>query len=615
MAEEEVLKKKSPWLRAALWVLLTPLALFVLLMVLLYVPPVQDFIRRQAVSVAEEATGMQLAVERIDLRFPLDLVVRGVRVVQPADSMATQHPDTLLTLGNLSVRVQAWPLLRGQVEVDGVSLEDVSVNSAGLLDGMRLEGTLGRFFLRSHGVDLNRESVILNEVTLEDTHLRMALADTTASPPDTTSTPIRWKVLLHALRLKNVSVDLQMPLDSMHLSARLGEARMDEAEADLGRQVYGWQKFLLTGTALAYDSGVQQDTAVIGFDPSHIAVRDVRIGIDSVRYDGRQMNAVIREFTLNERSGLSITSLTGRLTADSTLIQVPALQLQTPHSQIDLSAQTYWELVNIPTTGRLSARLDARIGKQDVLLLAGGLPDSFKEAYPFHPLVIRAGTEGNLKQMQISRFSVDLPGAFSLNGGGEFWNLTDSVSRSGSMDLDMQTHDLNFLTALGGLTPDSSLVVPDSMHLGARLMLEGNACSATLDLQEGAGTLDLTAAYNLGDGRYQVDLLADSLQVNHFLPKDSLYRFSAKLMAHGQGFDWASAQTSAQMDLALGELQYGRLTLTDVDLRAALRSWALARWPRAFFLFCQHIKVYKFFFIIHIHERMNIIIFEITGVF
>lgn len=572
MAEEEVLKKKSPWLRAALWVLLTPLALFVLLMVLLYVPPVQDFIRRQAVSVAEEETGMQLAVERIDLRFPLDLVVRGVRVVQPADSMATQHPDTLLTLGNLSVRVQAWPLLRGQVEVDGVSLEDVSVNSAGLLDGMRLEGTLGRFFLRSHGVDLNRESVILNEVTLEDTHLRMALADTTASPPDTTSTPIRWKVLLHALRLKNVSVDLQMPLDSMHLSARLGEARMDEAEADLGCQVYGWQKFLLTGTALAYDSGVQQDTAVIGFDPSHIAVRDVRIGIDSVRYDGRQMNAVIREFTLNERSGFCITSLTGRLTADSTLIQVPALQLQTPHSQIDLSAQTYWELVNIPTTGRLSARLDARIGKQDVLLLAGGLPDSFKEAYPFHPLVIRAGTEGNLKQMQISRFSVDLPGAFSLNGGGEFWNLTDSVSRSGSMDLDMQTHDLNFLTALGGLTPDSSLVVPDSMHLGARLMLEGNACSATLDLQEGAGTLDLTAAYNLGDGRYQVDLLADSLQVNHFLPKDSLYRFSAKLMAHGQGFDWASAQTSAQVDLALGELQYGRLTLTDVDLRAALRS-------------------------------------------
>ena len=291
MAEEEVKKKRNLWLRAALWVLLTPITLFVLLMVLLYVPAVQDFIRRQAVSVAEEATGMQMAVDRIDLRFPLDLVVRGVQVVQPADS-TTQSPDTLLTLGSLSVRVQAWPLLRGQVEVDGVLLEDVSVNSARLLDGMQMEGTLGRFFLRSHGVDLNRESVILNNVELEDTHLRMVLADTTAAPPDTTSTAVRWKVLLHTLQLKDVSVDLQMPLDSLRLSARLGEARIDEAEADLGRQAYGWQKFLLAGTDLEYDSGTLRDTTGMseGFDPSHIAVRDVRIGIDSVRYEGRQFH-------------------------------------------------------------------------------------------------------------------------------------------------------------------------------------------------------------------------------------------------------------------------------------------------------------------------------------
>ncbi len=51
-------------------------------------------------------------------------------------------------------------------------------------------------------------------------------------------------------------------------------------------------------------------------------------------------------------------------------------------------------------------------------LFAGGLPDSFKEAYPFRPLVVRSGTDGNLKEMQISRFTVDFPGAFSMKGGG-----------------------------------------------------------------------------------------------------------------------------------------------------------------------------------------------------
>ena len=98
--------------------------------------------------------------------------------------------------------------------------------------------------------------------------------------------------------------------------------------------------------------------------------------------------------------------------ADSTVIRIPSLKLLTPHSEMNLTAQTYWELINIPTTGRLTARFNARIGKQDVLLFAGGLPETFKEAYPFRSLVIHAGTEGNLKQMQISRFTAELPGAF-----------------------------------------------------------------------------------------------------------------------------------------------------------------------------------------------------------
>lgn len=51
--------------------------LFVILMVLLYVPPVQNLLRREVTAYASKATGMQIQVERIDLRFPLNLLVRG----------------------------------------------------------------------------------------------------------------------------------------------------------------------------------------------------------------------------------------------------------------------------------------------------------------------------------------------------------------------------------------------------------------------------------------------------------------------------------------------------------------------------------------------------------
>lgn len=531
-------------------------------MVLLYVPPVQNLIRREVTAYASKATGMQIQVERIDLRFPLNLLVRGVEVIQ--------QPDTLLSLESLNVRVQAWPLLKGKVEVDEVTLSRVAFNSANLIDGMEIKGVLGRFFLQSHGVDLSNETAVINATELSDTHVQMLMNDTTTTPKDTTaSAPVNWKVDLHQLKLKNVSFSMQLPADSMRMAAHIGEATIDDAQADLKNQFYGLKQFLLSGTSASYDTGAAKP--VEGFDASHIAVRDVSIGLDSLLYKGRDMKAVIREFTMNERSGLSVTSLTGRAFSNDSIISVPGLKLQTPHSEIDLSAHTYWELVNIPTTGRLSANLNAYIGKEDVMLFTGGLPDSFKEAYPFRPLVIRAGTDGNLKEMQISRFTADLPGAFSLEGGGILENLADSITRSGTIDLKMKTQNLNFLTGLSGEVPNGTLVIPDSMNLVAQVDIKGPEYKANLHLKEGQGAMNVNAALNTATEVYKADLKIDNLQLHHFLPKDSIYELSLSAAADGRGLDVMSYRSYAKLDLALDRLHYAQYHLSNVHLTGDLK--------------------------------------------
>lgn len=531
-------------------------------MVLLYVPPVQNLIRREVTAYASKATGMQIQVERIDLRFPLNLLIRGVEVIQ--------QPDTLLSLESLNVRVQAWPLLKGKVEVDEVTLSRVAFNSANLIDGMEIKGVLGRFFLQSHGVDLSNETAVINATELSDTHVQMLMNDTTTTPKDTTaSAPVNWKVDLHQLKLKNVSFSMQLPADSMRMAAHIGEATIDDAQADLKNQFYGLKQFLLSGTSASYDTGAAKP--VEGFDASHIAVRDVSIGLDSLLYKGRDMKAVIREFTMNERSGLSVTSLTGRAFSNDSIISVPGLKLQTPHSEIDLSAHTYWELVNIPTTGRLSANLNAYIGKEDVMLFTGGLPDSFKEAYPFRPLVIRAGTDGNLKEMQISRFTADLPGAFSLEGGGILENLADSITRSGTIGLKMKTQNLNFLTGLSGEVPNGTLVIPDSMNLVAQVDIKGPEYKANLHLKEGQGAMNVNAALNTATEVYKADLKIDNLQLHHFLPKDSIYELSLSAAADGRGLDVMSYRSYAKLDLALDRLHYAQYHLSNVHLTGALK--------------------------------------------
>ena len=531
-------------------------------MVLLYIPPVQNLLRREVTAYASEATGMQIQVERIDLRFPLNLLVRGVEVIQ--------QPDTLLSLESLNVRVQAWPLIKGKVEVDEVTLNQVAVNSAGPIEGMKIKGVLGRFFLQSHGVDLSNEIAIINQVDLSDTHVQLVMNDTTTAPKDTTaSAPVNWKVDLHQLNLGNVSFSMQLPADSMRMAAYIGEASVNDAQADLKNQFYSLKQFLLSGGSANYDTGAAKP--VEGFDASHIAVRDIRIGLDSLLYKGRNMNAVLREFSMNERSGLSITSLAGRVYSNDSIICVPGLKLQTPHSEIDLSAHTYWELVNIPTTGRLSANLNAYIGKEDVMLFTGGLPDSFKEAYPFRPLVIRAGTDGNLKEMQISRFTVDLPGAFSLEGGGLLENLADSITRSGTVGLKMTTQNLNFLTALSGEAPNGTIVIPDSMDMAAKVDINGPAYKANLKLREREGTIDMDAALNTLTEVYKADLKINNLQLHNFLPKDSIYELSLSADAEGRGLDVTSYRSFAKLNLSLDQLHYAQYHLSNVDLTGALK--------------------------------------------
>lgn len=540
---------------------MVPFALFLLLMAALYIPGVQNLLRREATAYASEATGMDVQVERIDLRFPLNLLVRGVQVVDKA--------DTLLSLQSLNIHIQALPLLRGQVQVDDIALKQVDVNSAGLIPGMSIRGTLGRFLLRSHGVNLLRRTVVLNEVELGDTQVELVLADTTEAVPDTaaaSAVALDWKVDLRRLAVDNVSFSMQLPYDSVSMAAQVGSIAIDSARVDLQTLRCEARRLALDGGLLAYDVGTALPAD--GFDPSHIALRDIRLQLDSLLWGDRQVNAVLRQFALNERSGLSVDSFAARVFANDSVVRLPYLRLATPHSEIRLSADTRWELLRRPTQGNISTRLEAHIGKEDVMLFAGSLPQSFRQAYPFHPLVVRAGTEGNLSRMQVSGFSVELPGAFAARGGAVLENLLDSVARSGKAQLRLSTGDLNFLTALGGSAPTPSLQIPDSMRLQADLDMQGSRYDARLRLDNKGGLLDAVATLDAATQRYRATLTVDSLCVDHFLPNDSIYELSLEAKAEGQGFDFMDPATQARAHLRINRLHYADLRLSNVEADA-----------------------------------------------
>ncbi len=129
---------------------LTPLVLILLLSVLLYLPPVQNWAVKQVASYASESTGMDISVKQVRLVFPLKLGVEGVKVLQPIDSLKNSpnlalrnKRDTVADIQKMVVDVQLLPLFRNQVMVDELNFTQMKVNTTNFIHEAQNQGRCG----------------------------------------------------------------------------------------------------------------------------------------------------------------------------------------------------------------------------------------------------------------------------------------------------------------------------------------------------------------------------------------------------------------------------------------------------------------------------------------
>ena len=569
------------WKKVLLWLFLAPIVFFLTLMVLLYVPPVQNFVCQKAASLASESLGMDISIGRVDLRFPLNMLVR--------DAQAVQQGDTLLDVGSLNVQVKAWPLLKGKVDIQKAQLSDAKVNTASMIEGVVVKGNVGNLSLESHDIDLNTQEVLLNDVLLADAQVYVALADTTKE--DTPSEPVNWKIRVDEIKLSQVGVDFEMPLDTLALSTFINEAALKDGLVDLANERYEIQNFVLDGKRLSLDMGEDKRTnRAEGFDPSHLALYTLHLDVDSILYQAPDVKAVINELNFFERSGFEVSSLTGRFLADNQGVKLDDLRLLTPNSEASITASLPMVLGqsrdSVSTSGaqwsetdQLTARVNARIGKEDLMMLAGKelLDDNFRQRYPNHPFILRTVLSGNLQRLVISQLNANLPGALSLTSSGQLNQITDSLTRNGLLKLDAQTGDLNFLLGLAGIqATDLSITIPDSIRMSGNVQLDGSNLATRLTLNEGMGKVSVIGSYHLLREAYEADVRIDSLRIDHFLPQDSIYLFSGYALAKGKGLDFASPKSIAQFEAVVDQMQYKEMNIRNIKADGSLQNSRLA---------------------------------------
>lgn len=516
--------------RTLLGVALCPIVLLTILSILIYIPPVQKWAVDTAAEYASEAMSMDVKIERVRLRFPLDLALGGM-LATANDTLqdGAIRPDTVLNAEELQVSLKLCPLFDGKVVLNGLHLRHASVNTRDMVEACVVRGSVGEFSAVSHNTSLTDELAVLNHVLLKDANVDVVMADSV--PEDTTtSQPLNWRIDLRDVQVYNTKAALTLAMlqdsDSIKhvpVSVLIGEGKL-KGFIDLGKEEYRVDQLTLKESAAAYDNLAD--------------LTDVSMKLDSVVYCGTgDMKAIVRSLACKDKSGLEVKDVKMDVVMDSTYISIQKFGLLTSDSRLGMDMHMDFNAFDSINPGMIDAVAHAQIGKGDILSLvrlggelsgdSTGMKDvrqMIAQQMPAKPLMIDMKARGNMEAMTVYQCDAKVDGFASL----------------------------------------ASAASVDNWNMYARAVLK--AFGATVSAK---------ADYAVREEKYGVKVDVQNLVANRFVKLDEVCRLTASLAASGQGLDINSSKTRADVSANIKECLYGGLDLNRTMAKASLRNRAI----------------------------------------
>ncbi|MCM1311479.1 MAG: translocation/assembly module TamB [Bacteroides sp.] len=562
--------KKNKVAKVAAWIALSPVLLFVLLSVLIYIPSVQQFTIDYAARYLSQETGMDVRVGQIRLKFPLDLSMER--------TIAIQGKDTVISADRLDVSIKMLPLLHNQIEVDGILLQKLKVNTTNLIEACHIKGEIGEFCLNAHNIDLNKGVAVVNKTVLKNTDLNITLADSTTK--DTTdSQPALWKIDLCDIHLHQVNVNLNLApnADSVSVGANIGNARI-KAFIDLEKEIYKVDKLHINSSSVRYDVETNPYTdsvshQTVSFDPTHILLSDFNMAIDSVEYQGTgTLKAHITQVTGKERCGLQFVQTKGSMEMKDNALIIPDLSLITGDSQLRIQMKMDMNTFDEQTPGLMNVRTSAFIGKQDLMCFLPDVTSDFVRHWPVKPVSVLLEAKGNMQKMVVDKLEAKLDGCFDIKSHAELTNVTDSLRIGGFINMRTKIHNTNCIRSFIPADIMQSFALPAYMNLDATAKINDGYATLDTDLSTSYGSAILTADYNIQKEEYQLGVDIEEFLVSGLLRMEQELLIDGSVTANGHGVDIYSPKTNANAIVTLNKAHLGEVDLSKSYANATISS-------------------------------------------
>ena len=592
---------RPKWLRVTLKVLLWLVAVILLIPVLLYIPPVQTLVKNIACNAVYKSTGMKIDIDRFRLKWPVDVSLEGVTVVEASG-------DTMVYAKEVLADVKLMPLMKLDVDINRLILTDGFYRMVSPDSSMILKVRAGLMEVDDRSsANIAKSEIMLNKARIKDgaLSLYMDVWKQKPSPADSTSAP--FLICANELDLDNFSFNMSMlpTIDTLTLTA--GNLRLRDGVVDLGKNTVsaaylgtsdGEVKYFTpdaeylsahpapvsdtTRTSSSAPMVIKCDSLDLdrfaavyavngakplpGFDPSYIEVTDVNISLRNFYNEASSVELPLTRLEAKERSGLQVVSGCGTVSVDSTGLALKGLKVKTPYSDLSATAGLPFALMELQPAAPLSADVKGSLGMPDIDAFMPSLHTYTSKLPSRSPLNLILMASGTLENATVDKLDLAVPGVMSLNAVGKAQNALDYKKLKANVRFE------------GGVTSPGVIdnIIGDMGFKTPSLKLKGDATAdnqtygARFSLLTSAGDLAAQGKVSMSSERYGAELHLRDVDVAHFMPDLGIGKVTGAIEAEGSGFNPTLPRAETRVKMDIRTLVYNKKTLRDVSADVTL---------------------------------------------
>lgn len=527
---------------------LLPVVLLWVAAVALYVPSVQEYAVKKICTSINSDSILNISIGTFHLKFPLTATIKDFRI--------TKDEKTLLEGKEIKADISLLALLKREIELNYISIEQALIDTDSLIEGTHIKGKIGNFRTAARNIDPGKERANIRQFYLADSN-----ADITIQPKDedndTTKSNAIWVIDLYRGIINNLQLSLHLPDDTTTIETEIEQLKLSNARIDLANEHYSLQALTLKNSNAKYDYGTTPDS-IAPLD--HISLQKINLITGVLSYSSEDIAAEIKRFNMMQKEGFKIENLALIVKADSSNFRIEKLAMNTA-----LGTALKGEGTVPREGGKVRANIKMHIDKRDLRSLVSSpvyksisfLPDSMLDA--------AIKVSGDINHLSIDTLQASIPLLSNIGAKGTINNIDNNKRITAKLEFDGFIADLAKIIKMDA-TPDT--LPKEKMQLRGVASIEQELCSLVIRMRTTDGRAAIRASYNNKEKSYNGRIRAKSINLSNVLPDVPLHNLTMSINIKGERFDIFDKATEYSCNLKIDTLQYDTISLNDITLSA-----------------------------------------------